>query len=175
MLNLSSILFVKIRKSSEIISLFYYMISSFSLMIYTVYIAMEIMRDSMFSFENLWCKLGQHVLNYTRVYLAVTAHLLTVNTVPMYQSSCFWLWHLRKMFTVSCYVDSLLRGNSSMAQEVFWNQIVAIMLWRHHSSLKDNRDPCAKKKLQLGKRGLLGKWEEADNSLHTCSLTRWCP
>lgn len=72
------------KKSTEIFHLFNYVICSFSLMIC---MDME-MRNNIFSFENLWCILGQHVLNYTHVYLAVTAHLLTVNMVPMYHSSC---------------------------------------------------------------------------------------
>lgn len=40
----------------------------------------------MFSFKKLCRELGQHDLNYTRVYLAVTSHLLTVSIPPMNRS-----------------------------------------------------------------------------------------
>lgn len=36
-----------------------------------------------FSFKSLLRVLGQHDLNYSRVYLAVTSHLLTVNILQM--------------------------------------------------------------------------------------------
>lgn len=141
---------LSMRKTSE---MFVLLCNTFIGLHDGLYIALEIMRRSMFSFENSWCIVGQLVLDYTRVYLAVTAHLQLTwcrcttrlgfgcGVMPLLFPPFLTVPNERN---VSCYVDSLLRGNGSIAKEAFWNQILSVMLWRHPTSLKDSRDQCAK-------------------------------
>lgn len=137
----------------------------------------------------LWRRLG-HNLENTTVLLAVTSHFLTVDIMPMnlsclafgcsiktissgFSEPCL----IRKSSSVSCSVESMLHGNGSIAREIFWNQILSVTQWRHPlcrtagTNVFKNPVCC----LRWRKKALLGKWEEADNSLHTCSLTHWCP
>ena len=102
--------------------------------------------------------------------------MVTVNTLPKKLFSFFSMFlssrlsPMRRGSSVSCYVGSVLRGNGSIARELFWNQILSVTPWRHPLGRTAGTNVCGVKK---EKKGWLGKREEADNSPHTCSLKHW--